>query len=152
MTNREMMIFLGDLEAANLENEIIEQNKTKIHDKAETIHNSYSIKGQKIVELKKQLVELYAAKDKDGYATVKAQEIDSKTIVDYDYGENRELVETTLAAWLTINTKRRQDIEALWDIETDVEWDLIDDKDIPAELKEDLLPITKPAEVIELDK
>ena len=158
MTNRELLAFKDKLSAAkettlSATAAVLEENETKIYAKIEALHKSYSPKDQKLVRLKQQLVADYALKDKDGYAIVREREINGGTEVDYDYGSNRMLVESVLLTWVANNTQRRQAINDLWDVETDVEFELVDDKDIPEELKEDLLPITR-AEIgeISLDK
>jgi len=152
VTNREMLAFQGVLQSAENTitvgevNSILQANDTKIYDKVKALHKSYTVKEQKIVNVKRQLVERYAVKDKDGHAIVRAQEIDGEIITDYDYGPDRKLVESALDNWVVPNTQRRAVINALWEEETDVAWNLVDEKDIPEELKEDLLPITRPKE------
>jgi len=152
MTNREMLAFKDKLESAksavlSATADVLESNEAKIYAKTEALHKSYPTKDQKLVELKRRLVADYAKKDKAGNAVVSTQTIGGRTVVDYDYGDNRTLVGAALLTWVTANKQRRQTIDGLWDAETDVKWDMLDDKDIPAELKEDLLPITRDKEL-----
>jgi len=146
MTFLEILAFKQSLEDAEPQVEgvvldAVVANRERINGRVVLLHSNYPSRPGSIKQLKEQLVEQYAAKDGQGNAYVTRQRIRGQWITDYDYGNDRNTVERLLEDRITAIENRRVTINAVQNAQVQVNWDMVDEDDVPVELRSSLAPM-----------
>ena len=146
MTYLELLTFKQALDNAEplVEGDVLDAviaNREQINNHVVLLHANYPAKPGSIKELKKQLIEQYAVKDENGHPIVSRQRIQGQWVTDYDYGNQRNMVAGLLNARVTVIENRRTSINAAQNAQIQVSWDMVDEDDVPVELRTSLAPM-----------